>query len=489
MNHMPPINRHNWMKFVVAKALGVGKHPLDFGWLTPVTAYVDGWGYDDEGTPGAEVEFVHPDIEGISLDDICWEVRRLTKQEFDFPEATPEEYEAIKASIARYGVHQPVVVDEQGDLIAGRLRKRACDELGIIACPTISIGNLTTEQKRQLAFELDYCRKHVTRDSKKSVARLLLTQAPSTSDRDVGRASGLDHKTAGVIRREMEAGGEIPQLEVRQGKDGKRYKIPMVIASTPKQLETALASIKNLPDVAAGQVMDTITAGRRARRNRKKQQLQRRLVQPLASDSIKIFHCRFQELEERAQITPSSVPLILTDIPYDNGFLEQLPSLAEMASRVLVEGGLFVTYSGIGYLNRVMRILEDSDLNYRWMLGSFWEGNATMYYPCNAANRWLPVLVYSKGPWRQRTRWGDVLRGSEREKSWHEWQRPISEIESLVTAFSEPGEMVIDPCGGGFTTASACFRLKRRCVSCDVDEVAVQRGLERLAAEKEQAND
>ena len=40
---------------------------------------------------------------------------------------------------------------------------------------------------------------------------------------------------------------------------------------------------------------------------------------------------------------------------------------------------------------------------------------------------------------------------------------------------------MVDPCGGGFTTAVACKRLGRRCVSCDIDEAAVIRGRERLA--------
>src|SRR5207245_2185095 len=51
----------------------------------------------------------------------------------------------------------------------------------------------------------------------------------------------------------------------------------------------------------------------------------------------------------------------------------------------------------------------------------------------------------------------------------------------LVHHFSEPGDLVVDPCGGGFTTAVACRDLGRRCISCDIDEAAVIRGQDRLA--------
>lgn len=51
----------------------------------------------------------------------------------------------------------------------------------------------------------------------------------------------------------------------------------------------------------------------------------------------------------------------------------------------------------------------------------------------------------------------------------------------FVDTFSQPGDLVVDPCGGGFTTA--CHRLGRRFVGCDIDKVAVLKGQERLALE------
>jgi DNA modification methylase len=43
---------------------------------------------------------------------------------------------------------------------------------------------------------------------------------------------------------------------------------------------------------------------------------------------------------------------------------------------------------------------------------------------------------------------------------------------------------VVDPCGGGFTTAEACLRLSRQCVSCDFDPECVRKGQERLKEAK-----
>ena len=97
----------------------------------------------------------HPDIEGIGWDDIWEAVRRQNPSSSPVPRATDAEYQAIKNSIATFGLVQPVIVDETGNIIAGRLRKRACIELGV-NCPTEVIAGLTRDEKDQLSFELDF---------------------------------------------------------------------------------------------------------------------------------------------------------------------------------------------------------------------------------------------------------------------------------------------------------------------------------------------
>lgn len=199
-------------------------------------------------------------------------------------------------------------------------------------------------------------------------------------------------------------------------------------------------------------------------------------------DSIQIHHCPFQQLEETAGIEPESVQLICTDIPYGKGFLNQVDELAAFAERVLVDGGLFITYCGQYWLRQVMQSL-DKHLTYRWVMASVWDGDACVVNPLNLVSQWKPVLVYSKGEWKNKGRWPDLLRVNSKEKDWHEWQQPLEEVEKLVKYFSNPGDLVVDPCGGGFTTAIACLRNHRRFIGCDIDKAAVVSGQERLVKE------
>ena len=44
-----------------------------------------------------------------------------------------------------------------------------------------------------------------------------------------------------------------------------------------------------------------------------------------------------------------------------------------------------------------------------------------------------------------------------------------------------PGDLVLDPCSGGATTAAACFGLGRKCIACDLEKKHVVNGRKRLA--------
>ena len=92
--------------------------------------------------------------------------------------------------------------------------------------------------------------------------------------------------------------------------------------------------------------------------------------------------------------------------------------------------------------------------------------------------------MYSKGPWRKLRRWCDTSVVNKQEKDWHDWQQPLEDVEHWVRQFSKPGDLVVDPCGGGFTTAVACYRLGRRFIGCDCDQECVLPGLQRLAEER-----
>ena len=275
-----------------------------------------------------------------------------------------------------------------------------------------------------------------------------------------------------------------------EGRDEKtrpaRYR--QVIVNTPHELIQARQYIQHLPSSCDGKVLGVVSAKRHARQNKLRQtlQAQAKSVRSMQDKDIQLHHCRFQDLIERAGLQPATAKVMLTDFPYNKAFLSALPALAAFAERMLMPGGLLVTYSGQYYLDKVFAAFG-SCLTYRWTMASVWKGDANLVHRLSLMSKWKPILVFSKGDWKAHGLIVDVVTG-QKEKESHEWQQSLIEVEQLVSYFSKPGDLIIDPCGGAFTTAEACRNMGRRFIGCDIDAEAVSKGHARLAKSRKDAS-
>jgi hypothetical protein len=404
------------------------------------------------------------------------------------PPLSADEYAMLKESIRVQGVQVPIIVDEKGHTIDGSHREKACKELGVF-CPREMRTFGSASEKLQLAISVNCHRRHLKPSQRREIVAAYLKTDPRINNAHLGELVGVSKNTVADVRKELERTSQIDKFNKLRGRDGKDrpVKYSRIIANTPKELDKALEAVKHLPPT--GKTMDVISATRRAARARNKTIREHQKIVPLNEGDIRLFHCRFQELQKTAGIKSSTVQLVLTDIPYGQDFLEQVEDLAIFAERVLVEGGLFVTYCGQYWLHKVIDGLG-KHLEYRWANCSVWDGDATPVHiggwkepHGRVLSKWKPVLVFSKGGFPKRGQWCDVTHVTTKEKEWHPWQLPLSEVEILVRYFSDPGDLVVDPCAGAFTTAVACRNHGRHFVGCDVDETCVQKGLMRLAEE------
>lgn len=191
---------------------------------------------------------------------------------------TPSEYDSLKSSIRESGVTVPVVLDESGNIIDGHHRQRIFDELtaeGVTLPPlpkTIKIG-MTEEQKISLAYELNLNRRHYSpeeitelrsRSGKRKSVEESLKQSPQMADRWHAQQTGISDKTIGTVRKEMESGAEIPQVNILTGSDGKSY--PRQIDRKPITLhcpdEYALESAKKLVEKATPEIVNAVADGK-----------------------------------------------------------------------------------------------------------------------------------------------------------------------------------------------------------------------------------
>jgi hypothetical protein len=313
----------------------------------------------------------------------------------------------------------------------------------------------------------------------------LLRRMPTQSDRTLGRLAGVDPKTVGKYRQLLLEQKLIRESGQREGKDGKMYPVAKIATNNDRELAQAVQIAKDLPSSANGKIIDITTANRRAFRQRRKQRLSLPATPLQNAAAPSIHHCRFQNLEATGAVVAGAAQLVLTDIPYGEQFVSQLLDLAAFAERMLQEGGIFAVYVGNMWLPHSIRAFEQR-LKWRWMCSSAWEGESPQVHLPGFGtvfSHHKPILIFSKGSPANHIYFQDLLLNHSKEKQWHDWQQPISEAIELIGRFSLPGDLVIDPLGGGFTTAAACLRTNRRCISCDEDEQAVNNGRRRIAEE------
>ncbi len=71
------------------------------------------------------------------------------------------------------------------------------------------------------------------------------------------------------------------------------------------------------------------------------------------NESLRVYNCRFEDLEQLGGVKPETVDLLLTDPPYLQEWLTQMPTLAGFVARALKPGGRAVFYYGNMFLNHL----------------------------------------------------------------------------------------------------------------------------------------
>ena len=402
--------------------------------------------------------------------------------------------DGLAQSISDDGLLQPIGVTPDNRLVFGYRRLVACrDKLGWTEIPTviIDIENLTHGEwiENTIRKDLTLSEMVAITDALRSFTR----GGDRRSDQYRESGTGVTKKEACEIAgwkmdkyddAKIVVETAIDELVRAMDKDEVSPHAAAQLAKEPEDIQREAVERLGAAKTAAER-RGILKAVRRIKNNKRLAERRKaELVAPSDSDSVRIYHCPFQQLQDAADLTPESVQCVLTDIPYGNDFVDQLGELARFASEVLVEGGVFVCYVGQHRLNEKMRAF-DEHLKYQWMGTSRWVGPGNPMHTVKVVSNSIPFVVYTKGE-RDRdqwTKWLDTLEFDMKEKEYHPWQRPLAEIEKLIRYFTRPGDLVVDPCGGGFTTAVAAQRLGRQCVSCDIEKAHVVTGQQRLKEE------
>lgn len=141
------------------------------------------------------------------------------------PELTDEQFQALVNDIAERGCLVPIELDENGEVLDGAHRLRACQQLGINP-PTITRHGLTEDEKAAHAIALNIQRRHLGREQRAELHRKL--REAGRSLREIAEASG---SSAATVMRDVAT----VSVETVTGLDGREQP-----ARRPHRIERAI---------------------------------------------------------------------------------------------------------------------------------------------------------------------------------------------------------------------------------------------------------
>ena len=363
------------------------------------------------------------------------------------PPLSQQEYEALKADIAKHGVVVPIVVDAgSGEVIDGFHRIRACHELGIE--PPVNKRHFANDQERkEYALLLNLLRRQMGPVAWANMFRQL----------------------CGVrgVRLEERARNDLSAATVAA--------VAQEVGVSPRTAHYRLSLARSLtdhPDLVQKVDSGEMGATRALRVVREREAGERReaLQVDLEDTHVGQATLLLGDMRKRGgEIPPQSVDLIFTDPPYPREYLPLWSDLSKLAAAVLKPTGMLVTYSGALDLPEVLSRLAEH-LDYWWCGAVFLPGAHAHVFGRRVIQGVKPMLFYvPKGEqWAGRL-FEDVVESEARDKTRHEWQQGRGPADYYIERLTLAGGMVLDPFLGSGTTGIAALKLKRQFIGIEID--------------------
>lgn len=164
------------------------------------------------------------------------------------PPLSDEEFEALKADIKADGVQDPIVHDEEMQVIDGHHRVKACRDLGrdMADVPTDVRAGYTDDEKRDLAYRLNLQRRHLEHGEKSALVEQYLTEEwdGDNSDgwyEDIATDLGVSKTTVTNAFTELKEAGKFSKFGIFS-KEDKREQVRQYLTENPDATNREVAN-------------------------------------------------------------------------------------------------------------------------------------------------------------------------------------------------------------------------------------------------------
>lgn len=393
------------------------------------------------------------------------------------PPLTKRQRDGLEALILANG-RKVQLIAWNGTLIDGHHRKEICDRHGI----SFSVESMEFPDREQVKlWILSHARdqRNLTEDQNTVLAakeQRIRSEIEKREQRAAaGRASAAKRNGNG----EDKASPPLkPDAKERtRATIAKNHGIPERKLRTFNEVEKAKPALVEKIEAGEMTVKEAHREVRREKKETERAEAAKEAEKITVADDYGVRHGDFREVAKT--LDDASVDLVFTDPPYDRKTLPLYADMAEAAARILKPGGSMICYLGQFQIGEVCDLVSPH-LRLWWTLACVHTGKSARMTEYGIVVKWKPMLWFVRGTRGDKQTFVDDLIESRMEKDAHDWQQSVVEASYYIDKLTLPGGFVFDPFCGGATTAVAAKQLKRKYLTCDVDEVAVKLARRRL---------
>ncbi len=379
----------------------------------------------------------------------------------------PDEYAELEKSILEEGCRDPIIT-WKGVIVDGHNRYTICRKHNL-EFKTVERDFESRDDAKVWMIRNQIGRRNLN-DYERS--RLALKMKPLISkkakeNQACGRGGVLLSQNSAKASEKVDTRAELAKIAGVSHDTIAR--IEKIVQKAPEEVKEKLR--RGDPGVSINKVFNDIKKEETLQRHREELAEKGAAVVKLPP-SVQVYHGDF--LKDYHILGEGSVDCIITDPPYVKDWLENYEGFARAAEYVLKPGGFLITYVGHIHLDRILDQMC-RHLDFYWIAALKHAGTTKAVHSRSVMCGFKPILIFHKPPRMAPKRYFcDVILGTGREKSAHEWQQGKEELRQIFEPFTDPGDTVLDPFMGSGTVLDMAREMGRKAIGFDIDAVNVQ---------------
>jgi len=325
----------------------------------------------------------------------------------------------LKKSIQECGLINPITINQNHELLAGRRRFQAIKELGWKETDVRVINSENELFDFKISLEENIKRKDLT--------DVELATAIKEYDK-------LKRKIYGSAKSGERTDLTLPQCSKVWTQQRTAEDLGISQQAVTKAIQIANA-IEEYPELAKYKGTEVI---KRHKLKKTKEKLSK--IEILEDSNVKIFNEDFRN----SKIEPESIDLILTDPPYGKEYLSLYENLSRFASTVLKPTGLLICYSGQIHLVEILNLLSGY-LKYWWCGFIHLKGHHQSIMNRNIWCATRPILFFVRNDFIPDKWFLDYAVSEKQDKELNEWQQNPEPAKYYIERLTDKDGVILDP--------------------------------------------